>query len=226
MPKVSVVIPALDEAAQIEAAVASAFAAGAAEVLVADGGSRDATREIAEAAGAIVSSSEAGRGRQLNAGAARAEGDVLLFLHADTRLPDGAVAAVVAAVDRGVVFGGFRLAFAEERLALRVGAFLINLRTRLTRAPWGDQAQFVRRDVFERAGGFRDIPIMEDYELAMRMKRYGRRGVLPLKVVTSGRRFLAVGVARTVALNWWTILRWHLGVSPDELAETYRGVTR
>lgn len=217
---VSVIIPTLDEAGRIGAAIDSAFSAGAAEVIVADGGSADDTVAIAAARGARVVTGERIRARQLNRGAAAAQHEVLLFLHADTRLPNGSCAAVAQALDSGATFGGFRLKFEEPGLA--TVAFLINLRTRVTRAPWGDQAQFTRRDTFTNAGGFAPLPIMEDYELARRMRRSGRTVLLPLAVETSGRRFVRRGVLRTAALNWWIITCFHLGVSPERLARWYR----
>lgn len=217
---VSVVIAALEEEERIGATIDAAFAAGAAEVIVVDGGSTDATAAIAAARGARVATGECVRARQLNRGADLARHDVVLFLHADTLLPRGAADAVARAVDAGFVFGGFRLAFAEP--GLRHVAFMINLRTRITRAPWGDQAQFARRETFARAGRYADLPIMEDYELARRMKRAGRVALLPLTVITSGRRFLRKGVLRTTALNWLIIASYHLGVSPERLARWYR----
>lgn len=219
-PQVSVIIPALDESERIAATIDSAFAAGAAEVIVADGGSRDTTTDIALARGARVIRDERIRARQLNRGAAEARHEILLFLHADTRLPAGAADTVAEALESGFVFGGFRVTFAEP--GLRHVAFLINLRTRISRAPWGDQAQFVRRETFVSSGGFADLPIMEDYDLARRMKRLGRTVLLPLHVETSGRRFMARGALRTAALNWWIILCFHLGVSPQTLAQWYR----
>ena len=106
---------------------------------------------------------------------------------------------------------------------MRIAERMINLRSAITRAPWGDQAQFIARDTLIGIGGFRDIPIMEDYELAQRMKRAGRTRILPLTVTTSGRRFLQKGVLRTAAINWWIIWRYHRGVDPEELARLYRG---
>lgn len=210
---VSVIIPSLNEEARIGAAIDSAFAAGAAEVIVCDGGSSDATLTVAEAHGARVLRREPPRGRQLNQGAAAATGEYLLFLHADTTLPPGAAAAVA---NSGADFGGFRLAFTEPALRLRIAAMMINLRTFLTRCPWGDQAQFIRR---ERFPGYREIPIMEDYEFAVRM---GRGAILPLYVRTSGRRFLEKGVLRTAFINWRVIMRFRRGVDPEELARMYR----
>ena len=214
--RVSVIIAARNEEASIGAAVDSAKAAGAFEVIVADGASTDRTVENARARGAVILNCEAMRAAQLNAGAARATGDALLFLHADTTLPEGAADAVVRALTR-FEFGGFDLRFAENRFILRLAAMLINLRTRLTRCPWGDQAQFIRRDAFPR---FKPIPIMEDYDLAQRMRK--RSTIVPLKVTTSGRRFLEKGVLRTVFTNWRIVAGWHRGVDAGTLAAWYR----
>jgi rSAM/selenodomain-associated transferase 2 len=219
LPSVSVIIPALDEETRIGDAIDSAFAAGASEVLVADGGSSDGTAELAAAHGARVIRGERMRARQCNRAAAEAAGEILLFLHADTQLPAGACAAAAAAIASGADFGGFRLRFAEGTWKLRIAAAMINLRTRWTKAPWGDQAQFLRRTLFLRDGGFREIPIMEDYELAARMKR---RVLLPLTVITSGRRFLQKGVLRTAIINWRIIVAWKMGADPTHLADLYR----
>ena len=214
---VSVVIPALNEDTRIGAAIDSAWSAGAAEVLVADGGSRDDTIDVARARGAVVLEAAGVRGQQLNRGAAAATGAHVIFLHADTLLPPGACEAVARS---GARFGGFRLAFLEPARRLRVAAFMINLRTSLTRCPWGDQAQFVERESFLSMGGYREIPLMEDYDLAVRM---GGGVVLPLTVRTSGRRFLEQGLLRTSATNWRVIIGWRLGVDPETLARWYRG---
>lgn len=217
--RVSVIIPSLDEAERVGAAVDSAFAAGAAEVIVADGGSSDATVAVAAARGARVITGERMRARQLNRGAEAASHEALIFLHADTLLPAGAAEAVVAALGDHV-FGGFRVRFLERTLGLLWTEFAINTRTRISRCPWGDQAQFIRRASFP---GYREIPIMEDYELALRMKRLGPTTVLPLAVQTSGRRFLEKGLVRTSALNWWIIASYRRGVDPETLARWYRG---
>jgi rSAM/selenodomain-associated transferase 2 len=220
---VTVLIPTLNEAASIASAVESAFAAGAAEVIVADGGSTDETVRIARECGARVVAGESMRSRQLNRGAEAAVSDALIFLHADTTLPIGACAAVVNTLTSGAVFGGFRLRFAEDALRLRLAAALINLRTRITRCPWGDQAQFVPRSAFLGSGGFLEIAIMEDYELAIRMKRRGRSALLPQTVVTSGRRFLERGILRTTFTNWRIIAAWRMGADAERLARIYRG---
>ena len=219
---VSVVIPSLNEQTLIAAAIDSAFLAGAAEVLVADGGSSDRTIEIAEAHGARVVLGEKMRSRQLNRGAEAARQPNVLFLHADTLLPLDGAGAVAEALKR-IPFGGFRLRFAERSPRLALAAMMINLRTAMTRCPWGDQAQFIRRDAFLRDGGYREIPIMEDYELAVRMKQKGRTVILPQRVVTSGRRFLEKGLLRTATINWRIVIAWRMGADPEELARMYRG---
>ena len=219
---VTVIIPTLNEEDWIAGAVTSAFAAGAAEVIVADGGSTDRTARLATSAGARMLLSEPMRARQLNLGADAASHETLVFLHADSRLPAGAAAEVEEALMNGADFGGFRIAFAEPSRRLRVAAAMINLRTSVTRCPWGDQAQFIRRETFLKAGGFLEMPLMEDYELAMRMKRHGRSVLLPMTVTTSGRRFLRKGLLRTAAHNWRTIIRYRLGADVDALARGYR----
>ena len=219
---VTVIIPTLNEEDWIAGAVTSAFAAGAAEVIVADGGSTDRTARLATSAGARMLLSEPMRARQLNLGADAASHETLVFLHADSRLPAGAAAEVEEALMNGADFGGFRIAFAEPSRRLRLAAAMINLRTSVTRCPWGDQAQFIRRETFLKAGGFLEMPLMEDYELAMRMKRHGRSVLLPMTVTTSGRRFLRKGLLRTAAHNWRTIIRYRLGADIDALARGYR----
>jgi len=213
---VSAIIPTLNEEARIAATIDAAFAAGVHEIIVADGGSSDATVAIAASRGARVIAGESVRAKQLNRGAAEATGDALIFLHADTLLPAGAADAVIAALD-DFDFGGFLVEFLEPGFRLRTVAFMINARTRMTPAPWGDQAQFFRRATFP---GYPELPLMEDYALARSMKR---ATILPLKVRTSGRRFLAKGLIRTSALNWLIIIAYHLGVSPERLAQWYRG---
>lgn len=215
---VTAVIPTLNEEARIGATIDAALAARVAEVIVADGGSTDETVRIARGRGARVITGERMRARQLNRGAEAASHEAIVFLHADTFLPHGAAKAIVEALESGADFGGFRVEFIEGGPRLAYVAFMINARTRLTRAPWGDQAQFVRRSAFP---GYPEMPIMEDYALAMRMR--DRAAILPLKVRTSGRRFLAKGVIRTSIVNWTIITAYHLGVSPERLARWYRG---
>jgi rSAM/selenodomain-associated transferase 2 len=219
---VSVIIPTLNEEEWIAGAVESAFTAGAAEVIVVDGGSFDRTTRFATASGARILLGDRMRARRLNHGAQAASNEALIFLHADTRLPPGAAQAVNDTLKQEVIFGGFRLRFAERAWKLRLAERMINLRSRLLRSPWGDQAQFIGRQTLLSAGGFREIPIMEDYELAQRMKSGGRTRILPLAVTTSGRRFLQKGVWRTAATNWRVIWRYHHGEDVEELARMYR----
>lgn len=220
--RLSVIIPALNSGSEIRGAIRSAFDAGAAEVIVADGGSADDTITAARASGATVVEGERIRGRQMNAGARGATGDVLLFLHADTRLPSETAPAIEKAVLTGIRFGGFRLRFREKSLALRLAERLINFRSRVTQCPWGDQAQWIQASLFTSSGGYRPDPLMEDYEMAIRMKRRTRTAVLAPMVETSGVRFLEEGVLRTVVTNWWIVVRWRLGASPERLAAIYR----
>ena len=147
--------------------------------------------------------------------------DALIFLHADTLLPFAAASRVIEAL-AGHEFGGFRIRFAESDVRLRLAESLINVRTTLTRCPWGDQAQFISRERFLAVGGFREIPIMEDYEMAVRMKRSGRTTILRESVTTSGRRFLRRGVLRTTILNWRIVAAYRRGVDPADLAKMYR----
>ncbi|HVG23635.1 MAG TPA: TIGR04283 family arsenosugar biosynthesis glycosyltransferase [Thermoanaerobaculia bacterium] len=210
----SVIIPTLNEEAHLGATIDAAFSAGAAEVLVCDGGSSDATCDVARQHGARVIAGERRRARQLNRGAAEARHDWLLFVHADTLLPARACAAVTTS---NADFGGFLIDFIEPGWRLRYVAFMVNARTQLTRAPWGDQAHFARKSAFP---GYPDFPLMEDYELARRMRK--RAAILPLKVRTSGRRFLQNGVVRTSVVNWAIVAAYHCGVSPERLARWYR----
>jgi rSAM/selenodomain-associated transferase 2 len=220
---VSVIIPALNEQETIAGAILAARLAGAAEVIVSDGGSSDDTIRIANALDARIVTGATLRARQINRGLHAATHDTVIVVHADTLLPLHAAQAVEEALLGGAIFGGFRVAFLEGGPRLAYVAFMINARTRLTRKPWGDQAQFARRDTLLRHGGYPPFPIMEDYELARRMKGLGRIACLPLTVRTSGRRFLQRGVIRTSIVNWLIIAAYHLGVAPERLARWYRG---
>ena len=221
--RIAVVVPTLDEEEAVSRLLGDA-GRHADELVVSDGGSVDGTREVAAATGARVVTGARGRGGQLNRGAAAARGDVLVFLHADTRLPEGAAEAIRGAVAAGAVGGGFLVRFDDERWVMRLGARLINLRTRLTRLPLGDQAQFATREAFERLGGFADWPVLEDLDFMRRLGRVGRVEVLRPRVVTAARRFNAGGPVRTVARNWLIWLLYLLGVPPPRLARLYRDV--
>jgi len=220
--KIAVVIPTLDEEGSVAAAVASARAQDV-EVWVVDGGSRDATARRAVEAGARLLEAPPGRAGQLEAGGRVAGGEVLLFLHADTRLPEGWEQAVESACHDPAVAGGcFRLRFDASGPGLRIVEWGVRLRVALFGLPYGDQALFVRRDVLDAMGGVPQVPIMEDLDLAREMKRRGRLVRLPLAVKTAARRYRG-RVFRQMLLNWVALLGWRLGLDRERLAAWYAG---
>jgi rSAM/selenodomain-associated transferase 2 len=220
--RLSVVIPARNEAATISDAVRSAAAEGA-EVLVVDGGSVDGTPERAALAGATVLHSLPGRAIQLGVGAGRARGEAILFLHADTLLPSGWSRGVEAALaDPGVAGGCFRLRFEPTTPSLAIVAWGVRLRVALFGLPYGDQALFVRARVLERIGGVPQVPIMEDLDLAWAIRREGRLARVPLEIATSGRRYRAQGTTRTVLHNLLALCAWSLGRDRERIAAWYR----
>jgi rSAM/selenodomain-associated transferase 2 len=220
----AVVVPVLDEEARIGARLAELRAtAGVSEVVVVDGGSADRTVAIAASCpGVRVLAARRGRGPQMNAGAAATSAGVLLFLHADVSLPADAARWVAAALaDPEVVAGAFRTrTVAEGRSWVAPLLPLADLRSRLTRLPYGDQALFVRRAAFLRAGGFPDQPLLEDLELARRLRCLGRIVTVPAAVRVSGRRFVARPFTSVVAMRLLPVL-YRLGVPPDVLARLY-----
>lgn len=219
---ISIVTPALDEATNLPLRAREiARQDGPHEWIVADGGSRDATIAVAFAAGARVVSGARGRGPQLDAGAARADGDALLFLHADTMLPDGALAAIRESLaDPTIVGGNFSLRFDEPSVAGRLFELVYSLQQRLLGIYFGDSAIFVRRDVFARLGGFGTQPIMEDYAFARKLGRAGRVRKLRLTVTTSARRYRGKPL-RTAALWIAIVALYHLGVPTERLRTLY-----
>ncbi len=222
----AVVVPILNEAAHIGAFLAGLVAGHLPdEIVVVDGGSRDATRMIADGFAprypVRVLEAPAGRASQMNAGAAVATADILLFLHADTRLPAGALDRVRAAIGAGHVWGRFDVHLDGSRPAYRVIERFMNWRSAVSGIATGDQAIFVRRDVFESAGGYAPIALMEDIELSRRLKRRGRPARLAGPVITSVRRWERYGVVRTVLHMWWLRFLFWLGISPARLARWY-----
>jgi rSAM/selenodomain-associated transferase 2 len=169
-----------------------------------------------------VLASPRGRALQMNAGAAAARHAVLLFLHADTRLPAGAAADIAGALERGAGWGRFDVRIVGRPWMLRVVALLMNLRSRASGIATGDQAIFVRRDLFDAVGRFPEQPLMEDIELSRRLRRHARPACLPSRVATSGRRWESRGVWRTIVLMWWLRWRYWRGTPADELARAYR----
>jgi rSAM/selenodomain-associated transferase 2/rSAM/selenodomain-associated transferase 1 len=219
---ISVVIPTVNEASRIAATLHPLMGRDDLEVIVVDGGSTDGTVAIARDSGARVIPTRPGRARQMNAGAAVASGERLLFLHADTRLPDGFVDAVHGTLDGGSVAGAFRLRIDSDRPGLRWIEWGANLRSRLFQLPYGDQGLFMNAATFYEAGGFRDMPLMEDFEICRRLRRTGPVTLAPLAVSTSAGRWLSLGVVRTTLVNQLCIAGFLVGVSPAILARLYK----
>jgi rSAM/selenodomain-associated transferase 2 len=224
--RLSIVIPALDEAPNLARVLPGLVAREReAEVLVVDGGSADGSRAVVARVPSVRwLPAPRGRAHQMNAGARAARGEILLFLHADTVLPEGAGAAIQTALaDPTVVGGRFDVRLDSRRPLLALVGWLMNRRSRLTGICTGDQGIFVRRAVFEALGGYAEIPLMEDVELTRRLKRRGRLAALRLRVVTSARKWEREGVVRTVLLMWTLRLLYALGVSPARLHRWYYG---
>jgi rSAM/selenodomain-associated transferase 2 len=220
--RLSVIVPTLDEEGQLEAVLRSARASGAIELIVVDGGSGDRTVEVAATVADRVIRAPRGRASQMNAGAGAATGDVLLFLHADTRLPPDFAGAIESALSEPEVVGGrFDVRLEPTTPLLGLVAFLMNRRSRLTGIATGDQAIFVRGAVFERLGGYGDLPLMEDIDFTRRLKRAGRIAALHARVSTSSRRWLEAGPLRTILLMWSLRLLYFAGVSPARLRRFY-----
>lgn len=221
----SIIVPMLNEAPGLPRLLArlSALERQGNEVLIADGGSDDGSADLAKRAGLRVLSSPPGRARQMNLGASHATGDVLLFLHADTLLPEGALITIHRVMQKSSApWGRFDVVIDGSHPMLRVVARLMNLRSRWTGIATGDQAIFVTREAFDAVGGFPDQPLMEDIELSSRLLRRSRPACISDPVLTSGRRWESRGVWRTVLLMWR--LRWAYwrGTPADQLAQRYR----
>ena len=223
-PALSIVMPALNEAAGIEATLQALqeLRARGVELVLADGGSSDATQTLARPWVDAVVDAPRGRALQMNAGAARARADALLFLHADTRLPPLGDVLVLQALAGGACWGRFDVRIEGRPWMLRVVAALMNLRSRASGIATGDQAIFVTREAFERVGGFPVQPLMEDIEISRRLKRLGRPACLGARVCTSGRRWEQRGVWRTIMLMWRLRWRYWRGESAARLAQAYR----
>jgi len=220
--RISVIIPALNEEKRLPGLLRSLSGKGL-EIIVADGGSLDDTLAIARSFTPLVTVSPPGRGTQMARGARLAKGDVLLFLHADTLLPENFPYLVERALSKpGAVFGAFKLDIRPVSPSLRLICLGANLRTRLFSLPYGDQALFMTHAAFGAVGGFPDQPLMEDIELSARLKRLSPPACLRARVRTSGRRWETRGVWRTVLLMWRLRLAYWRGVPAARLAERYR----
>lgn len=221
--QISVIIPTLDERRALPRALASATGIPNVEVIVADGGSGDGTVEIARDWGCRVISTSTGRARQMNRGAEGSLSDYLVFLHADTRLPQGFEGGVRETLtDPRVAAGAFQLRIDGARGFLCLIEAGANRRSRYLQMPYGDQAIFVRTELFREVGGYPDLPIMEDFELIRKLRRRGRIAVAPYSVLTSGRRWKDLGILRTTLLNQIVVLAYLAGVQPTRIASWYR----
>lgn len=222
-PELSIVMPVLDEAPQVVGRLNSlqALRAKGVEVIAADGGSTDGTPDMTAPLVDHLVAAARGRAAQMNAGAAASRGRVLLFLHADTELPDTALSAVLTAIGSGKLWGRFDVRIDSRQPMLRIVERMMNWRSRLTGIATGDQAIFVRRDVFERIGGYADLPLMEDIVLSSELKQLAPPACLGETVVTSARRWQKHGVLPTILLMWWLRAAFFFGADPKRLAQRY-----
>jgi len=223
--KLSIVVPMLNEAPALPDLLEHLLPLRrrGVEVVLVDGGSEDGSVAIATCAGFEVIHAERGRARQMNAGAAAASGDVLLFLHADTRLPDGAIELIDAALADGRhAWGRFDVEFDLRTWTMDATAFGMNLRSRLSGIATGDQALFMTRAAFDGVGGFPEQPLMEDVEITGRLRRRSRPACIRRPVLTSARRWQSRGPWRTILLMWRLRLAYWFGASPADLARQYR----
>ncbi len=220
----SIIVPCLNEApGVVDTLIAlQPLRRRGAEVIVVDGGSTDATPVLARRYATKVLAAPRGRARQMNAGAAAAAGEILLFLHADSLLPESADGLVIDGLARSRChWGRFDVAITGSHPLLPVIAAGMNLRSRLTGIATGDQGIFVTRTLFEAAGRYPDLGLMEDVALTRRLKQFGPPLCLPHRLTTSGRRWECHGVLRTIGLMWWLRLAYRLGADPDKLAQRY-----
>jgi len=222
--RLSIIIPTLNEAEGIVATLESLreLRRRGQEVIVVDGGSIDGTPALASGLADRVLAASAGRAAQMNAGAQAAAGDVLLFLHADTRLPDAADRLVLQGLAAGgAAWGRFDVRIASAHPLLRVVEAMMNLRSRLTRICTGDQGIFVRREAFDAVGGYPGQALMEDIAISARLRRLSAPLCLRERCLTSARRWETQGLLRTILLMWWLRLQYALGVAPARLARGY-----
>lgn len=224
MLKVSIIIPVLDEASHLEEMLKhlQVFRENGHEIIVVDGGSSDSTIDIAKASVDHVVESGRGRSRQMNAGADIAEFDVFLFLHADTVLPENACEVILSSINDGFQWGRFNVRLSGKRIPFRIIEFFINWRSRLSAIATGDQAIFVKRDVFEGLEGFPDIPLMEDIAISKLLKRISKPMCLSNTVITSSRRWERYGIFYTVLSMWRIRFLYFIGVTPERLVKYYK----
>lgn len=223
MSEIAIIIPVLNEAAQIRPQLEAlqALREQGATLILVDGGSDDNTPELARPLVDQLIDSPRGRSVQMNTGAQASTGRVLLFLHADTTLPACAATLIREVIDAGALWGRFDVRIDSSRALMRIVERMMNARSRLTGIATGDQAIFVRRDLFEQCGGYPELPLMEDIALSARLKQIAPPACLRARVVTSGRRWEKHGMLRTIFLMWRLRAEYFLGVDPERLAVRY-----
>lgn len=220
---ISIIIPTLNEAENIKNAIASTQPSTNIEIIVVDGGSVDDTVEVAQSLSVKVISSSPGRAGQMNAGAAAASGEILLFLHADSRLPTGFDVMIRTTLQQPrIVAGAFDLRIDASLWGLRLVEWGVKWRSHFWQMPYGDQGIFLTKEIFQEVGNFPELPIMEDFELIRRLKSLGNIALISAPVVTSARRWLQKGVFSTTFLNQIVIIAYLLGVSPQRIRSWYR----
>lgn len=216
---VSIIIPVLNEADRIGDLLK--HLPDNIETIVVDGGSTDSTVELAASHADQIISSEKGRARQMNAGAAVASGEILLFLHADSFLPCNFLYDLHKFCVLDKSWGRFDVRIGNEKRMFRIIEAMMNLRSRMTGICTGDQAIFMKRSVFNRVGGFAIIPLMEDIEISKRLRKISKPFCINNPTLTSARRWLEGGILPTILLMWWLRLAYHFGVSPEHLVKHY-----
>ncbi len=221
--KITMIIPVLNEAENIEATLSKLINNTDVELIVVDGGSSDRTVEIVQNLNIkIIFSERSGRANQMNLGASVANGNILIFLHADTNLPINYQEIVKEILSRSkVVVGAFQLKIDSKNKSLRLVELMVNWRSRFFSLPYGDQAIFLKKSIFEELGGYSDLPIMEDFELIQRLKRRGKIKIASAEVITSSRRWEKLGVFKTTLINQLVIIGYYLGISPTKLRQLY-----
>ncbi len=225
--KISIIIPTLNEEKVLKNTIANIPEDPYTELIVVDGGSTDRTEGIARLyTEKFYRVATPSRSEQMNLGAKYSEGDLLIFLHADSLLPKDGLNKIRDAISSGAIGGAFNLSIKSERSSLRLIAFIANIRSRLTRIPYGDQGIFVKKAVFKEIGGFKSIPLMEDIDFSLRLKKRGKVVFIKDKIVTSDRRWEREGVIWGTLRNWLLTVLFYLGVSPVRLVRWYRRDTR